>query len=79
MPLYLLVIGDARKLANMVSCHQSIASDGCFAMAMLANLRKTLEKHGAGAYRRVHWEAGALGQVLYLEAEANELSGTGIG
>ena len=30
-------------------------------------------------YRRLHWEAGLLGQVLYLEAEAAGFRGTGIG
>jgi len=30
-------------------------------------------------YRELHWEAGAVGQVLYLEAEASGLRGTGIG
>jgi hypothetical protein len=30
-------------------------------------------------YRQLHWEAGLLGQVLYLEAEAAGLRGTGIG
>ena len=30
-------------------------------------------------YRQLHWEAGLLGHVLYLEAEAAGLRGTGIG
>jgi len=30
-------------------------------------------------YRRLFWEAGLVGQVLYLEAEAAGLRGTGIG
>lgn len=30
-------------------------------------------------YRQLHWEAGLLGQVLYLEAEAAGLRRTGIG
>jgi hypothetical protein len=30
-------------------------------------------------YRRLFWEAGVLGQVLYLEAEAAGVHGTGIG
>ena len=30
-------------------------------------------------YRQLFWEAGMLGQVLYLEAEAAGVSGTGIG
>ena len=30
-------------------------------------------------YRHLHWEAGAIGQVLYLEAEAAARRATGIG
>jgi hypothetical protein len=30
-------------------------------------------------HKRLFWESGAIGQVLYLEAEANGLRGTGIG
>jgi hypothetical protein len=30
-------------------------------------------------YRDLHWEAGILGQILYLEAEAIGLRGTDIG
>ena len=30
-------------------------------------------------YRQLHWEAGLLGHILYLEAEAAGLRGTGIG
>ena len=38
-----------------------------------------MAQHGPWFYRRLHWEAGAIGQVLYLEAEAAGLRGTGIG
>ena len=34
---------------------------------------------GPWAWRRLHWEAGAIGQVLYLEAEALGIRSTGIG
>ena len=30
-------------------------------------------------YRKIHWQAGVLGQLLYLEAESLGLQGTGIG
>jgi len=30
-------------------------------------------------YKRFFWEAGMIGQVLYLESEAHEIRGTGIG
>jgi nitroreductase len=71
--------GDARELARLVSCHQEIASDGCFAVSMICPLQAALEARGAAAYRNLHWEAGAIGQVLYLEAEAAGLRATGIG
>jgi SagB-type dehydrogenase family enzyme len=79
LPLYLLQEGDARAAARQTSCDQDIASDGVFAAAMLADFRPTIEAHGAWFYRRLHWEAGVIGQVLYLEAEASGIRGTGIG
>jgi hypothetical protein len=35
--------------------------------------------HDTAAYRHLHWEAGMLGQVITLEAEAAGWRGTGIG
>ena len=63
----------------MSSCHQEIAADGVFVAAMLAEFEPRLSAHGAWFYRRLHWEAGAIGQVLYLEAEAAGVGSTGIG
>jgi len=34
---------------------------------------------GPWVYRQLFWEAGILGQILYLEAEAAGVRGTGIG
>jgi nitroreductase len=79
LPLRLLLPGDVRDLARTVSCHQDIASDGAFAVAMLARFRSALERHGAWYYRRLFWETGMIGQILYLEAEAAGLRATGIG
>jgi SagB-type dehydrogenase family enzyme len=76
--LFLLEEGDARPLARFASCHQDIASDSAFAVAMLADLGGSLAE-GPWWYRRLHWEAGLLGHVLYLEAEAAGRRGTGIG
>jgi hypothetical protein len=36
-------------------------------------------EQGPWWYRRLYWEAGSIGQVLYLEAEAAGFRGTGIG
>jgi hypothetical protein len=46
---------------------------------MLAELEPALTEHGAWMYRHLHWEAGAIGQILYIEAEAARLRATGIG
>ena len=46
---------------------------------MLADMGRVLDVEGAWAWRRLHWEAGLIGQVLYLEAEAAGLRSTGIG
>jgi nitroreductase len=78
LPLYRLLEGDARGLAGFLSCGQDIAADGCLALAMLARLEDALAD-GAWRYPRLYWECGQIGQLLYLEAEAAELSGTGIG
>jgi SagB-type dehydrogenase family enzyme len=79
LPLFLLEAGDARKVAAQTSCGQEIAADGVFAAAMLAEYRAPLETLGPWFYRRLHWEAGVVGQQLYLEAEASGIRATGIG
>jgi nitroreductase len=79
LPLYRLERGDARAIARQVSCHQEIASDGCFSLGMLAEFEVPLARFGPWFYRRLFWECGLIGQVLYLEAEAAGMRGTGIG
>ena len=78
LPLWLLQEGDVRGLAAGLSCGQAIAGDGCFAVAMLGDFQ-ALEELGPWFWRRLHWEAGLVGQLLYLEAEASGIRGTGIG
>jgi SagB-type dehydrogenase family enzyme len=79
LPLYRLAEGDCRSLAAAVSCHQAIAADGVVAMAMLAEFEPVLEAHGPWFYRRLYWECGVIGQLLYLEAESIGIQATGIG
>jgi len=76
--LFRLVAADARNAARTLSCHQDIAADGAFSLGMLADYAPNLT-HGPWVYRQLFWEAGILGQVLYLEAEAAGVQGTGIG
>ncbi|XP_065005020.1 uncharacterized protein LOC135636851 isoform X1 [Musa acuminata AAA Group] len=79
LPLYRLARGDCRELAKQLSCHQDIASDGCFSLGMVARFEPVLHEKGAWMYPRLFWETGVLGQVLYLEAHAVGISATGIG
>jgi SagB-type dehydrogenase family enzyme len=79
LPLRMLQAGDARRLATQLSCHQDIAGDGAFSLAMIAEYQEALFTHGAWVYRRLFWEAGLIGQVLYLEAVAAGVQATGIG
>ncbi|HMB08391.1 MAG TPA: SagB/ThcOx family dehydrogenase [Isosphaeraceae bacterium] len=77
--LFLLAERDLRDVSRIVSCHQAIAADGAFSLGMLADFGATIRGQGPWWYRHLHWEAGVLGQVLYLEAEAAGVRGTGIG
>lgn len=80
LPLYLLQTGDARQISKQISCHQAIAADSAFSLGMLAEFDATLcDDANAWRYRELYWEAGVLGQTLYLEAEAHGYRGTGIG
>jgi SagB-type dehydrogenase family enzyme len=79
LEFYRLQTGDARELSRQVSCHQSIAADGCLSLGMIAEFERPLQQLGAWFYPRLFWESGVVGQVLYLEAEAIRIRGTGIG
>ncbi len=79
LPLFLLQEGDCGALAATVSCGQDIASDGAFSLGMIADYMDSLSTHGAAFYRNLFWEAGMVGQVLYLEAEEAGVRATGIG
>src|SRR4029078_12609210 len=68
--LYLLLPFDVTWVANRVSCDQDIAADGFFSLGMIARLESSLRDRGDWFYRRLFWESGIIGQVLYLEAEA---------
>ena len=79
LELYRLIETDARQTARQVSCFQEIASDGCFSLGMIAEYEEPLKRYGPWFYPRLFWEAGVIGQVLYLEAEAAGIRSTGIG
>jgi nitroreductase len=77
--LYRLMPGDTQSLSRRLSCGQAIASGGCFSLGMLSEFERPLHRFGPWFYRRLFWECGMMGQVLYLEAEAAGVRGTGIG
>jgi hypothetical protein len=79
LELYQLIEGDVRQAARDISCYQEIASDGCFSLGMIAEYEPPLRRYGPWFYPRLFWEAGVIGQVLYLEAEAAGIRSTGIG
>lgn len=76
--LYRLTPGDARNAASAICCRQDIAADSCFAVGFLTEFAAPLQD-APWRYRQLFWETGLLGQILYLEAEAVGLRGTGIG
>jgi SagB-type dehydrogenase family enzyme len=79
LPLFRLLETDCRQAAAYLSLGQDIAGDSAFSLGMVAEFEPALRAEGAWLYRRLFWEAGLVGQVLYLEAEAAGLRGTGIG
>jgi SagB-type dehydrogenase family enzyme len=77
-PLFLLEPGNFRQTAAMLCCHQDIAGSSAFSLGMLARFGETVRREPF-RYRHLFWESGMIGQVLYLEAEAHGVRGTGIG
>lgn len=78
LPLYLLEAGDFQSIASSVSCGQSIAADSAFSLGMIARFREEIEM-APSRYRHLFRETGMIGQILYLEAEAQGVRATGIG
>jgi SagB-type dehydrogenase family enzyme len=77
--LELLKRGDQRVIAAGLSLAQDLAGNACVAFSMIADLERAAAMYGDRGYRYVHFEAGAIGQRLYLAAEALGLQATGIG
>jgi SagB-type dehydrogenase family enzyme len=77
--LYLLAQGDYKNISKSVSCNQDIAKDGAFCISMLAKFSSLIDKYDLQKYKELHYECGAIGQQLYLEATSLLLSATGIG
>jgi SagB-type dehydrogenase family enzyme len=71
--------GNAERVAAYLSLEQALAGNACFAVSMVADLAAAAKNFGNRGYRCVHFEAGAIGQRLYLGAEALGWNATGIG
>ena len=74
----MLAEGNYRQQAMMVSCHQDIAGSSAFSLGMIARFKDAIADEPF-RYRHLFWETGMIGQILYLEAEAHGVGGTGIG
>lgn len=77
--LELVKPGDQRVAAAGLSLHQDLAGNSCFTLSMIADVDRAVADFGDRGYRYVHFEAGAIGQRLYVAAEALGLQSTGIG
>jgi SagB-type dehydrogenase family enzyme len=71
--------GDQRLVAAALSLGQQLAGNACVTFSMIGDLDRATATYGDRGYRYVHFEAGAIGQRLYLAAEALGLGATGIG
>ena len=78
IPLFRLIAARAGKTARTLSCHQDIAEQCAVTFMIVAEFAAPVATDPA-AYRHLHWEAGMLGHVITLEAEAAGWRGTGIG
>lgn len=79
LEFYLLMEETLDYFAAQLSCAQRKAADACFTACMLSEFEEPLNRFGAWIYPYLFWECGILGQLLYLEAEANGLRSCGIG
>ncbi|TDJ61168.1 MAG: SagB/ThcOx family dehydrogenase [Nitrospina sp.] len=79
LDLFLLDQGNFMRTAASVSCGQDIAGNGCFSLGMISAFEGPLKKYSSWFYPRLYWECGAIGQVLYLQAEVSGIRSTGIG
>jgi len=77
--LELVQPGDQRVAAAGLSLQQQLAGNSCVAFSMIADLERATSQWGDRGYRYCFFEAGAIGQRLYVAAEALGFQSTGIG
>jgi len=74
-----LHLGNVQRVAAFLSLEQALAGNSCFTISMIADLGEAARVFGNRSYRYVYFEAGAIGQRLYVGAEALGWNATGIG
>jgi SagB-type dehydrogenase family enzyme len=77
--LELVKSGDQRVMAAALSLGQDLAGNSCVTFSMIGDLERAAQLHGDRGYRYVHFQAGAIGQRLYIAAESLGFQSTGIG
>ncbi|MEE9164923.1 MAG: SagB/ThcOx family dehydrogenase, partial [Nitrospinota bacterium] len=77
--LFSLQNGNIESTARSLSLSQEIASDSSVCFAMIANFSLAFSLLGEIGYRAIHFEAGRIGQALYLGSESLNYNSTGIG
>ena len=77
--LELVKSGDQRVMAAALSLGQDLAGNSCVTFSMIGDLERAAHLYGDRGYRYVHFQAGAIGQRLYLAAELLGFKSTGIG
>lgn len=74
-----IATGDQRLMAAGLSLGQDLAANSCVTYVMNADLQRLAQDHGERGYRYAYFEAGIIGQRLYLAAETMGFQSTGIG
>jgi len=77
--LGLVEAGDFSRVAGYLSLEQDMATHAAVLFTLIGDLPRGFAAHGPRGWRYAHFEAGFLGQGLYLAAAACGFSATGIG
>ena len=74
--LYLIEKGDFSKASKFINCTQDLGEFSSVSFSFVADFKKITKNYH---YKLTLQEAGMIGHILYLEAEAKGIRGCGIG
>ncbi len=74
--LSLIEKGDFSEAAKFINCVQDLGKDSAFSISMVIDKKHINKEY---KYKLAMFEAGMIGHILYLEAEAKGYRGCGIG